>query len=84
MWERQRQELEVATYVRRFVEATARGSAVNAGTLVRQMSDSLGLTTPGLRTNRWKIVEDAAPVAGRKFESAGSARAMLSVVDGGG
>lgn len=55
MWERLGQELEVALYVRNLSLAELPGSAVNLGTLVRQQSDSLGLTTPGLRANRWRI-----------------------------
>ena len=86
MWAKQRQELEVAQYVRRFVEGTQRGATVAAGTLVRQLGDSLGLTTPGLRAARWKIVDDVAnadrtPIRG----SATSMRDRLRVVsaDGG-
>lgn len=55
MWEKLELVEEVAHYVRRFTEAEKPGSPVNVGTLVRQMSDSLGLTVPGLRFNRWKI-----------------------------
>lgn len=83
-WERQGQELEVALYVRRMVEAEQRGSAVNLSTLVRQMADSLGLTTPGLRNNRWLIVDDA-PVE-EQPAARPSSRGRLSVVpqaDGG-
>lgn len=58
-WERQHQALEVALFVRRLAEAESAEASVNLGTLVRQMSDSLGLTTPGLRSNRWLIVDDA-------------------------
>lgn len=63
MWERFGQQLEVALYVRRFCEAEELESKVNLSTLVRQMADSLGLTTPGMRANRWRILrdEDAVP-----------------------
>lgn len=61
MWERLGQELEVALYVRNLSMAELPGSPVNLGTLVRQQSDSLGLTTPGLRANRWRIVRDEQP-----------------------
>lgn len=54
-WARCNQEDEVALYCRRFIEAQEPGSAVNLSTLVRQMRDSLGLTTPGMRSNRWVI-----------------------------
>lgn len=71
MWERQGQEHYVALYVRRLVEAEQSGSAVNLSTLVRQMADSLGLTTPGLRANRWKIESKGASssaTTGRRTE----------------
>lgn len=55
MWERYGQEYEVALYVRRFCEAEEIDSKVNLSTLVRQMGDALGLSTPGLRANRWRI-----------------------------
>lgn len=85
MWERHQQHDLVALYVRRFVEAEQRGSAVNLSTLVRQMADSLGLTSDGLARNRWRIVKDevaerrAARSSGRK-----SARERLKAVPGGG
>lgn len=86
-WERLGQELEVALYVRRLTEAEKRGAPVAVGTLVRQMADSLGLTTPGLRSNRWKI--EARPVGAEERApraAPGSSRARLQVVadaDGG-
>lgn len=55
MWEQMSQHVEVALYVRRLVEAEQPESKVTVGTLVRQYADSLGLTTPGLRSNRWRI-----------------------------
>jgi len=58
MWERYGQEYEVALYARRFSEAEAMDSRVNLSTLIRQMADSLGLTTPGMRANRWRIAVD--------------------------
>lgn len=86
MWEAQGQEFEVAIYVRRLCEAEKRGSAVNLSTLVRQMSDSLGLTTPGLRSNRWRIVRTGTTETKRGEEPASSddVRAMLTIVQGAG
>lgn len=84
-WERQHQELEVALFVRRLAEAESAEAAVNLGTLVRQMSDSLGMTTPGMRANRWVIVDDA-PAEDDKPVARTSSRGRLSVVpqaDGG-
>lgn len=89
VWERLGQEFEVALYVRRLAEAEESGSSVALSTLVRQMADSLGLTTPGLRANRWKIdrPEEAAPErSGSEPVSIApnSARARLKAVAGGG
>jgi len=83
-WERLGQEIEVALYVRRLVEAEYHDSKVNLSTLVRQMGDSLGLTTPGMRANRWKVevIKPAAAAGGRASarSSSGSSRARLKVV----
>jgi hypothetical protein len=66
MWERYSQELEVALYVRQVARFEQPRSSVILGTLVRQMADSLGLTTPGMRANRWRIARaDAAAQIGR-------------------
>ncbi|MFB6977699.1 hypothetical protein [Streptomyces scopuliridis] len=87
MWERFGQEVEVALYVRRLVEAEERGSAAVLTTLVRQMADSLGLTTPGMRANRWRIdraeESEQAPAAGPASLAPNSARARLRAVPGG-
>lgn len=71
MWERFGQELEVALFVRNLSMAELPGAPVNLGTLVRQMADSLGLTTPGLRNNRWRIARDE--VAERRADKAAPA-----------
>ena len=89
MWERFGQELEVALYVRRFTEAELMDSRVNLSTLVRQMADSLGLTTPGMWANRWRITaEEPAPVKptgrGRATAAPKSSRSRLKVVPGDG
>ncbi|MEU4399767.1 hypothetical protein [Micromonospora orduensis] len=85
MWERLGQELEVALYVRNLALAEQPGAPVNLGTLVRQMADSLGLTTPGLRNNRWRITRDE--VTERRQDTPApsarpSSRARLKVVGG--
>lgn len=80
-WERQAQFLEVAMLVRRIVEAEKPGAPVSVGTLVRQMSDSLGLTTPGLRCNRWLIVAEAQ--VEEEIGDRPSARDRLTIVPGG-
>ena len=84
MWERYGQEVEVALYVRRLAEAEELGSAVVLSTLVRQLSDSLGLTTPGMRANRWRIAAEETPAAaGPRRMGGSSARSRLTVVLGG-
>ena len=88
MWERYGQQFEVALYVRRFCEAEQIDSKVNLSTLVRQMADSLGLTTPGMRANRWRILreEDAASQPAARGRASGgslgrsSSRSRLTVV----
>lgn len=72
-WDRMGQQLEVALYVRRLVEAESPESPTNLGTLVRQMADALGLTIPGLRANRWTIAGDQV-AAKREEKKAAPAR----------
>jgi hypothetical protein len=87
MWERFGQEIEVALYVRRLSEAELMDSRVNLSTLVRQMADSLGLTTPGMRANRWRVMAEEAPrpvATGRASSSRSSSRSRLKVVQGDG
>jgi hypothetical protein len=85
MWERYGQQLEVALYVRRLAEAEKRDAFVNLGTLVRQMADSLGLSTPGMRANRWRIAaeEPAAPAPSADRPRQPSARSRMTVLPGG-
>ena len=80
-WERLGNHHYVGLFVRRLVEAEDWGSAVNLSTLVRQMSDELGLTAAGLARNRWKIERVEDKQAPERHESA---RSRLKVVAGGG
>lgn len=87
MWERFGQDVEVALYVRRLTEAELMDSRVNLSTLVRQMADSLGLTTPGMRANRWRITAEEVPrpaAAGRATSARPSSRSRLKVIPGDG
>lgn len=84
MWFRLGLEFEVGIYVRRLAEAEMHDARVNLSTLVRQMSDSLGLTTPGMRANRWKIEAVAEQPKTASTSSRGSARDRLKVVNGDG
>lgn len=62
-WEVLGQELEVALYVRRWVEAEKPGAPAAAVVVVRQLGEALGLTIPGLARNRWQIGSQPAPPA---------------------
>jgi hypothetical protein len=83
MWERNGQELEVALYVRSVRDAERLDAPVNARTLVRQQMDALGLTVPGLRGNRWRIVSEAAkPKSQPPGSRPPSAKERLRLIDG--
>jgi hypothetical protein len=47
-------------YVRTLVAAEKPSAVASMRTVLRQQMDALGLTEPGLRSNRWVIVEDDA------------------------
>jgi hypothetical protein len=84
-WEDNAQHYEVAMFVRSLAAAEDPKASVNARTLVRQQMDSLGITQPGLRSNRWRI-GDAPPAkraTGTEGRSRPSAGARLRMVEGG-
>jgi len=90
VWERNGQHLEVALMVRNLTMAELPGCPVNLGTLVRQQMDSLGLTTPGLRANRWKITRDevadrrsAKPAAPARQASRDRLKALRGAAEAG-
>lgn len=60
MWEHLGLIHEVALLVRRMTEAELPGSPANLSTLVKQLSEDLGLTVAGMRTNRWVISDQPA------------------------
>jgi len=80
-WQRLGQEHLVALYVRRFVEAEAPDTTAALSTLVRQFADSLGLTVPGMRSNRWVIDQGGVPAPRQPKQPAVSARDRLRIVD---
>ncbi len=82
IWERNGQDLEVALYVRAVVDAENPRATVAARTLVRQQMDSLGLTTPGLLRNRWRL-RGAGTAAPTRQPPRRSARDRLKLVAGG-
>ena len=82
MWEARGQELEVALYVRRFREAEKPNSPVTLSTWVRQAMEVLGLSSMGLRANKWRIVADPAQRRAQSRRSTASARDRFTIVDG--
>lgn len=78
MWESQGQELEVALYVQAVLITQGDHKAADR-TLVRQMMDSLGISTPGLRAARWKIVEQPE-VSAQPSSSAASIKDRLAAI----
>lgn len=79
MWERDHQEMEVALYVRHFVDAEGLDGSVAARTLVVRMMEMLGLSQPGLARNRWRI--EAPATAPRQTRTTGDGTATTSVRD---
>lgn len=83
-WDRLGLAVEVALYVRNVVRLLDPEAPVNLGTLVRQQQDALGISVPGLRSNRWLIAAPAEADDAGKPASAGagaaSMRARLAVV----
>ncbi len=84
-WERNGQELEVALYIRAITVAEApKATAADRNVVQRKMND-LGLTVPGLRANRWRIVDvmTVKPPVPSRTKSRRSARERLKVVKDG-
>jgi hypothetical protein len=55
MWERLRQDFEVASYVRLLARAESPRSSAIAWGQVKQFAESLGLSVSGMQRNRWTI-----------------------------
>jgi hypothetical protein len=58
-WDANQMTLQVAFYVRRFAEAEKPEASANLSTLVRQLSEDLGLNFAGLARNLWRIAPKA-------------------------
>lgn len=81
MWERFGQEHEVALHVRTFVMAEELDAPVARVTLARQQADSLGITTPGMRANRWKVAQGELPAgSGTPVATRSTSRDRLQIV----
>lgn len=82
MWERNRQETEVALYVRALVAAERADASVASRTLVRQQQEALGISIPGLLRNKWQIAQvDVQEGASQAVTQ--SARSQFKVIAGG-
>jgi hypothetical protein len=81
-WEANRQEVEVALYVRVLAEAEKPRAAAASRTLVRQLQEALGLSLPGLARNHWIIdlPASARPEPVAAAEPGEDARARLKVI----
>lgn len=83
-WETLGLDIEVALYTRYLVEAEEPGAKSATRTLVKQYQELLGLSTAGLKMQRWVIPTSVSPVqsgqSSRKPRS--SSRGRLKVVGG--
>lgn len=83
MWEATGQVLEVAMFVRAVVVSEGpKASAADRNVVQRKMTD-LGITVPGLRANRWRIVDELGAAKTPKRRARPSARERLKVVRDG-
>lgn len=81
MWERNGQELEVALFVRALVTSEGpKATAADRNVVQRKMTD-LGLTVPGLRANRWLIVEEPSTAKGARPATRNTAKERLRLVE---
>jgi hypothetical protein len=58
MWSKLGLELEVAAYVRAFLESVEVQASAGLKTAVLRMSAEIGLSVPGMASLRWKFSED--------------------------
>jgi hypothetical protein len=90
MWERLGLGVDVALYVRRLAEAELPGASAALGNHLIRLSEALGLTTAGMRVNRWQVAGEQVAAAPRPVEAARtptarkSARGRLKVISGDG
>jgi hypothetical protein len=84
MWAKLGLELEVAAYVRAFLESVESGASAGLKTAVLRMAAEVGLSLPGMHSLRWKFSEDelsakrAASVPARSGPSAKERLAALA------
>lgn len=82
MWEANGQEVEVALYVRAVRMAEKPGAPTSLRNSVIRQQEALGVSIPGLRRHRWRIVEKTNEP--RRRTSGSSAKERLKLVQGGG
>lgn len=72
----------VALYVRYLIEAEQPGATSNIRNLVKQYQELLGLSTSGLKAQKWVLPGETAPSAASSVvkKKASSARGRLKVV----
>lgn len=86
MWEEMRQQWSVGLVVRLRARAEGRSSSAALLMELRQHEDSLGLTTPGMLRNRWRLsVPQVAAAEVPKATAAApeSARSRLALIADG-
>lgn len=84
MWERDRQEYEVAIFVRTFADAETKTADTKTRTLLRQQMEALGLSRPGLLRYRWRIEGDTKAEKPAPRQTQGlTMRERLAVIEGG-
>ena len=85
LWLKNGLELQVAMYVRTFVEAEVPGAPTSTRTLLKQLANDLLLTLPAMLAARVRIADDevAEKRAELKVVSRSSARDRLKALDGG-
>ena len=83
-WEALGLDIEVALYVRYLVEAEEPDAKSATRTLVKQYQELLGLSTAGLKMQRWVIPAEQAPKSsvGASKPKRQSSRGRLKVVGG--
>lgn len=85
MWERERQMIGVAMYVRQLVDAERPDATTASRTLLKQLREDLGVSNSGLLRNRWRISEvEPAEGADGHVPDGDDPRARFRVVAGGG
>lgn len=85
MWEANGQEVEVAIYVRTLAVAEVVDASIASRNLLKQQMEQLGISQPGLRSNRWRIGDAASPqnATGTAGRTRPRASGRLKVVEGG-